>query len=73
MRRPSRPGIQPGGYTGAVRPRWHSAVITLALVGIAAWGVFALWGQTIETWIDGAPAVEQRGPDRLPGIRRAPL
>lgn len=73
MRRPSGAGIHRRLYTGGVRRRWHNVVITAAIVGIAAWGVFALWGQTIEDWVQGEQAAEQRRPERLPGVRRTPL
>jgi hypothetical protein len=38
------------------RPRWHDALIALAIVAIAASGVWALWGTEIERALGrGAP------------------
>jgi hypothetical protein len=47
-----------------VRRRWPDAVIVLAIVAIAATGVYALWGDALRAWWrpgDGAP-VEQAPP-----------
>ncbi|HEY4244072.1 MAG TPA: hypothetical protein VGM88_29870 [Kofleriaceae bacterium] len=32
-----------------VRPRWHDALITLAIVGLAALGVWALWWDDVRS------------------------
>ena len=55
-----------------MKPRWHDLIIGLVIAGIAAWGVFALWGDAIGAWVDGEQATEERAPG-LPGVRQTPL
>lgn len=38
-----------------VRPRWHDAVIVLALVALAAVGVAAIWGDSIAEFFGSEP------------------
>jgi hypothetical protein len=35
------------GRREAVRPRWHDWVITLAILALAATGIWTLWGKDI--------------------------
>jgi hypothetical protein len=38
-----------------VRPRWHDAVIVLAIVAIILFGVYALWWDDVRTFLHLAP------------------
>lgn len=37
------------------RPRWHDLLITLAFLGVAAVGVWALWWDDLRVALDLAP------------------
>jgi hypothetical protein len=42
-----------------VRPRWHDAVIVLALLALTAVGIAAIWGDSIAELFGSEPAAEQ--------------
>ncbi|MDQ3368772.1 MAG: hypothetical protein M3680_25360 [Myxococcota bacterium] len=40
-----------------VRPRWHDALIVVAIMALLATGVWALWWEDVRGYLDlGAPA-----------------
>jgi hypothetical protein len=44
------------------RPRWHDALIVLAIFGIAAAGVWAFWGEELGRRLRGGEPVEKAPP-----------
>jgi hypothetical protein len=39
-----------------VRPRWHGALVVVALVALLAAGVWALWWDDVRHWLHLGPA-----------------
>lgn len=50
-----------------VRPRWHDALIIMAIVGVLVVGVWALWWDDVFGWfgLGGEPATDR--PAIVPG------
>jgi hypothetical protein len=38
-----------------VRPRWHGALVVLAIAGLLAAGVWALWWDDVRHWLHLGP------------------
>jgi len=69
------PGPPPPGFARAARlPWWQDVVIVVLLVGLAATGVMALWGDRIRAWFGGTrpAAVEPETPPGGPAAAQPP-
>lgn len=41
-------------------PRWHDAILVLGVLGLLAFGVYALWGDDLRDWLwPSSPAAHE--------------
>ncbi len=50
-----------------VRPRWHDALIVTALVGLLAFGVWALWWEDVRGFLNLGPGSTEDNAPVQPG------
>jgi hypothetical protein len=52
---------------GAAGSRWHEWAIAISIAALAAIGVGAIWGESIQRWID-RPGEQPSAPARGEGV-----